>query len=105
LTTRLISRQQLRDDAEGESRLLATLEATHFGTLKPGKEGRYRKLGKPHRLLAGYLDWLMANARPGLGEVAGDQGASREGYQWLAVFEDRWLLFPALRIEQAEAAL
>ncbi|BBO55176.1 MULTISPECIES: exodeoxyribonuclease V subunit gamma [Cobetia] len=105
LTTRLISRQQLRDDAEGESRLLATLEATHFGTLKPGKEGRYKKLGKPHRLLAGYLDWLMANARPGLGEVAGDQGASREGYQWLAVFEDRWLLFPALRIEQAEAAL
>jgi exodeoxyribonuclease V gamma subunit len=105
LTTRLISRRQLRDDAEGESRLLATLEATHFGTLKPGKEGRYKKLGKPHRLLAGYLDWLMANARPGLGEVAGDQGASREGYQWLAVFEDRWLLFPALRIEQAEAAL
>ena len=106
LTTRLTSCQQLPDDADGESHLLATLEATHFGTLKEGKEGRYKRLGKPHRLLSGYLDWLMANARPGLGKTISEATDTRSGgYQWLAVFEDRWLLFPALRIEQAEAVL
>lgn len=106
LTTRLTSRYQMADDGEGESRLLATLEATHFGTLKEGSKGRYKRLGKPHRLLSGYLDWLMANARPGLGDTVDKGTAPRNGgYQWLALFEDRWLLFPTLRIEQAEDAL
>ncbi|WP_110686974.1 exodeoxyribonuclease V subunit gamma [Salinicola aestuarinus] len=87
--------------AAGEAtRVLITLETSHFGHFQTGRSdkgaesaGPWKKLGKPHRLYAGYLRWLLANA------------AGETPCRWTALFEDRWLEFPALGRVEARATL
>lgn len=86
------------DDGEKTGSLgLVTLETSHFGHFKPdGKgsgDGPWKKLGKPHRLYAGYVRWLLVNA------------SGESPCRWTAIFEDRWLEFPALERAQARASL
>ncbi|MDH4573705.1 hypothetical protein CUR86_15575 [Salinicola acroporae] len=70
-------------DEQGGWQLL-TLETSHFGHFKPEGDGPWKKLGKPHRLHAGYLRWLLVNA------------AGESSCHWTAIFEDRCLDFPPL---------
>ncbi|WFF40030.1 exodeoxyribonuclease V subunit gamma [Salinicola endophyticus] len=72
---------------------LVTLETSHFGHFRPEGEGPWKKLGKPHRLHAGYLRWLLANA-------AGEHATA-----WSALFEDRVLRFPPLERALARETL
>ncbi|OLO03915.1 exodeoxyribonuclease V subunit gamma [Salinicola socius] len=80
-----------------DSLSLVTLETSHFGHFKPegqnSGEGPWKKLGKPHRLFAGYARWLLANA------------SADAPCRWTAIFEDRWLEFPALERAEAQASL
>ncbi|MCI0593945.1 hypothetical protein, partial [Chromohalobacter sp.] len=69
---------------------LVTLEPGHYGHLKVEGEGPYRHVGKLHRLYAGYLRWLLANA------------TLEAACAWTAIFEDRCLLLPGL--DKASAA-
>ncbi|WIX34063.1 exodeoxyribonuclease V subunit gamma [Salinicola sp. JS01] len=72
---------------------LITLETSHFGHFRPEGDGPWKKLGKPHRLHAGYLRWLLANA--------GGEHATA----WSALFEDRVLRFPPLERALARETL
>jgi len=76
---------------------LVTLEVSHFGHFdsqgQNAGNGPWKKLGKPHRLFSGYARWLLANA--------GNESPCR----WTAIFEDRWLEFPALTPLEARASL
>ncbi|MDV6319550.1 exodeoxyribonuclease V subunit gamma [Chromohalobacter sp. HP20-39] len=69
---------------------LVTLEPGHYGHLKVEGEGPYRHVGKLHRLYAGYLRWLLANA------------TLEASCAWTAIFEDRCLSLPGL--DKASAA-
>lgn len=82
------SREKNSREKDG-SLSLVMLETSHFGHFRPEVEGPWKKLGKPHRLYPGYLRWLLANA------------CLEMPCRWTAIFEDRWLEFPAL--ERAEA--
>lgn len=76
---------------------LVTLETSHFGHFSPEGQsagnGPWKKLGKPHRLFAGYARWLLVNA------------CAESPCRWTAIFEDRWLEFPALAPSEARASL
>jgi len=72
---------------------LVTLETSHFGHFKPDGDGPWKQLGKPHRLFSGYGRWLLANA------------SAETPCRWTAIFEDRWLEFPALDRAEARASL
>ncbi|WP_110668111.1 exodeoxyribonuclease V subunit gamma [Salinicola halophilus] len=79
---------------------LVTLETSHFGHFQTGQRGQeresagpWKKLGKPHRLYSGYCRWLLVNA------------AGEAPCRWTALFEDRWLEFPALGRQAARASL
>ncbi|WP_187775880.1 exodeoxyribonuclease V subunit gamma [Salinicola corii] len=79
-------------DEQGGWRLM-TLETSHFGHFKPEGDGPWKKLGKPHRLHAGYLRWLLLN------------GAGEASCHWTAIFEDRCLDFPPLERLEARRRL
>jgi exodeoxyribonuclease V gamma subunit len=76
---------------------LVTLEVSHFGHFdsqgQNAGNGPWKKLGKPHRLFSGYGRWLLANA------------GSESPCRWTAIFEDRWLEFPALTPLEARESL